>query len=348
MLMRSQRNGFTLIELLVVVAIIALLISILMPSLQRARQQAQKAACLSNQKNIITACAQYANEDSSGVLIPMHWSQVSRELIGQGYWLERTAMWFSYGGNGTTQPFNTSDPQDGGGEFTLNEALKHPSIESLNWGTAQRPLSRSMYPDVDDMAKDLKIFRCPGDRGYPSGYPDGVIDDAPEGCFDTPVYDVIGNSYRASFANFKPSRNAPERMHVGVFGQRFDKLENASRLVAGGDPLFFNFIGTDSSAGYGKIDAPGWHGEPMTDNLFFADGSARPTRAVPKDDESYLPSQEDATEWGIDDRTMLTRGPNWQLDCYPAPGAAVGNLGVPSQKERLWPYRGRLVYGFID
>jgi prepilin-type N-terminal cleavage/methylation domain-containing protein len=45
-----RRRGFTLIELLVVVAIIALLMAILMPALQRVRKQGQAVACMSNLK----------------------------------------------------------------------------------------------------------------------------------------------------------------------------------------------------------------------------------------------------------------------------------------------------------
>ncbi len=47
-----RSKGFTLIEVLVVVAIIALLVSILLPSLARAREQARRAKCLSNMSNL--------------------------------------------------------------------------------------------------------------------------------------------------------------------------------------------------------------------------------------------------------------------------------------------------------
>lgn len=57
-----RRSGFTLIELLVVVAIIALLISILLPSLSLARESARGAACLSNQRQIGLAARMYLDE----------------------------------------------------------------------------------------------------------------------------------------------------------------------------------------------------------------------------------------------------------------------------------------------
>jgi prepilin-type N-terminal cleavage/methylation domain-containing protein len=82
---RRPKCAFTLIELLVVVAIISLLISILLPSLRRAREEAQAVACMSNERQILFGIYAY-QEETKGAVPDNLWSENSWGIVKSKLW----------------------------------------------------------------------------------------------------------------------------------------------------------------------------------------------------------------------------------------------------------------------
>jgi prepilin-type N-terminal cleavage/methylation domain-containing protein/prepilin-type processing-associated H-X9-DG protein len=88
----SKAKSFTLIELLVVVAIIAVLVSLLLPALQAARDRAQSVLCQSNLKQVAYGVHCYVEQ--YGVL-PPYWiyGWDGYGYRGAKFYMDRTGMW---------------------------------------------------------------------------------------------------------------------------------------------------------------------------------------------------------------------------------------------------------------
>jgi len=117
----QSKKAFTLVELLVVIGIIAVLISILLPSLNAARRSAQAVKCMSNLKQIFVASEFYANDSASAY--PMSQMQIAAgsvyNLNGQNfpvsgtppYWINFLARYVTKTKLGTTSTTNDEAAQ---------------------------------------------------------------------------------------------------------------------------------------------------------------------------------------------------------------------------------------------
>ena len=136
--MRSgyRRRAISWLDLLVALAIIALLISILLPSLARARAQAKTAVCLSNLKSLMMASHAYAAEDQHELILPIHRQMV--RPTQRWYW--KTVNAFAWGGRSAPKPLKLSEKESvylndvaGQGRGTAGGGVRRaePAVEPL-------------------------------------------------------------------------------------------------------------------------------------------------------------------------------------------------------------------------
>lgn len=100
----NRARGFTLVELLVVIGIIALLISILLPSLNRARETANRVKCASNLRQIGQAILMYSDDDKGPYPRTGYYPSTSMAGGATAYSVNDEG-WGASGDTGATDPF---------------------------------------------------------------------------------------------------------------------------------------------------------------------------------------------------------------------------------------------------
>jgi prepilin-type N-terminal cleavage/methylation domain-containing protein/prepilin-type processing-associated H-X9-DG protein len=156
---RSYRPGFTLIELLVVVSIIALLISILLPSLKTAREQARSVVCGSLQRGLTTSFATYSSEYNEW--IPgMNTSGVAMRQLEGGAGGDVNLI---RDGSLPVQPQDWITPLISGGMSLPANRAERFKIAINNFKCpSQGPIRSIVFPDTLSDSPDAADFDLPG------------------------------------------------------------------------------------------------------------------------------------------------------------------------------------------
>jgi prepilin-type N-terminal cleavage/methylation domain-containing protein len=346
----GSRAGFTLIELLVVIAIIALLIAILLPSLEAARRQSKNSACLSHIKNIGTSSRVYEADDPSGWGIPVHPKQYYQcpgqppgEMCSEPMFIGA----YEWGGkSGIGEVGFVEGPTEGSYAFLTS---KYGS--KAGFGPSSRPMNDILYKGGFrdawqgnqfqrsqgelDVQLELDLFKCPADDGPPRAA------HCEDWCRNSErsSYDHFGNSYaanvfmiadggggemRSNSPYMRPTSRVPTPARTLYYEENIGRWAWSCKRELPECEANLGLEGIDPGP---TMAVRGWHGRDWTFNRAFVDAHAETQRI-------YIEGTENADGYALHYRNevvypedpqrqeayqcIIVRGDGWQKDTLPA------------------------------
>ncbi|GAA4439404.1 DUF1559 domain-containing protein [Bremerella cremea] len=250
---KSNRTGFTLVELLVVIAIIGVLIALLLPAVQQAREAARRMSCSNNQKQLGLALHNY--HDTHGTFPPMiilpdpattpawGWSALVLPMLEQGNIHESLQV----GRLSLTASAATTE-----GQTILNQSLdafKCPSdarsVEASPRSVSGVALGLSSYPGVNGIGPRA-YYRDQGNQVNAAG----IFNERNKGCGFRDITDGSSNTMMIGERHYKLPYNTNDTYTLWA------GTTNASMHDSG----YYGSMEVAGTTGYpmNEVDATNW------------------------------------------------------------------------------------------
>jgi type II secretory pathway pseudopilin PulG len=246
-MMKLQNKKFTLFELLIIVAIIAILVSILLPSLEKARERSRRAVCLSNVAQVGRALTEYGKDNSYS--LPKGANQMTDD---NGTWL----VWNQKANSGSRRfglGHIIEQDRDADEPGYMDNYIDQGDIDILYCPSWEHPYIKPGYRNTADIASYS--------RNHVGGWPTTKIPNQWNNDFPK-SWSYVSYDYRATILDDRYTNGTLRGAHLS-------KDDNRTALIA--DHWSYKTGDADINDGLGA----GMWAHKDSYSVFFMDGGAK-------------------------------------------------------------------------